>query len=74
MAKDTRTITGTVRIGKNTFGPDSDPDALAAALSPEQVERLTGKGVIDGFAAKEDKRSEKAADKQTDTPKNRKEK
>ena len=55
MAKEERTITGTVRTGTKYFGPTSDADELAAALSSEQIARLTAKGVISGFDAKADK-------------------
>jgi predicted RNA-binding protein associated with RNAse of E/G family len=55
MAKENRTITGTVRFGGKTFGPDADPDELASALNADQITRLTEKGVISGFDAKADK-------------------
>ena len=56
MAKETRTINGTIRLGgRKNFGPDADPDEVAAALSADQVARLTEKGVISGFSAKADK-------------------
>lgn len=53
MARDTRKIEGGVRLhaqdGKTrqSFGPD-DVDELAAAATPEQLERLVQAGAISG--------------------------
>lgn len=52
MPKDAREIYGTVRLSKKgNFTPDM-VDELEEAASPEEIERLTEKGLISGFAPK----------------------
>ncbi len=48
MAKDNRAILGSVRIGNQVFTTDM-ADEFEKAATPEQIARLTEKGVIAGF-------------------------
>lgn len=54
MAKDAKTIHGSVRVGGDVFIAGQEED-LAKALPAGDVERLTEMGIISGFSSKAEK-------------------
>jgi hypothetical protein len=56
MAKDNRKIAGSVRVKGEVV---TDADDLEKLASPEEIQRLTERGVISGFVKEEKKKETK---------------